>query len=395
MLVPKQWTRIVGGLVAAIVFLLMLKGFHDYRPYREVLETVSQKFETSQPTSGEGEEATAASHPVETSTPTTASSMTMPTTFKLKPSDAIVPPPAKVSLSQSGDAISTPPVEVPQTQSEEFGLPDDHITPQKPTSITNGTSSSETSPQTAIRKAVVMGKMTSEDTDWVGQELVDWERSIYVVDLPEDEDSPTGLKTKMNKANEAIPYLTYIVENYANFPDVAVFIHAHRAGWPKAWHNDAPNYDAVNMLRGLHLPVVQERGFVNLRCMGSPGCPREIQLNRFPVDEEKTAEIAYPYIYGDFFNMTVEDVRQQVPIVATPCCAQFAVSKEQVWQWPKSEYERWLRVIEDSEVESHTLGTVLEYMWHIMFGREAIHCEHESACRAALYGYGSPGNWHS
>lgn len=375
MLVPNQWRRIVGSLVAAAVLLFLFKGFHDHHSLRDVFRLPANNFAASRPS------------------PSTSNSPT-PSEF-ISPPEALEPadvPAAPIATAlQADDVKIASPTNVLENQPTGFGLPTDLLVPQRPlTAATSPSALMNTpTPSAVLRKTIIMGKVSSENTEWVGQEMADWEHAIYVVDLPEDVDSPTGLRTKINKANEATPYLTYIIENYANLPDIAVFLHAHR----KSWHNDGPMWDSVSMLRGLHLSVVEERGFVNLRCMGSPGCPNEIQLNRFPVNENLTAEIAFPYVYGEYFNMTVEEVRQQVPIVATPCCAQFAVSRAQILQRPKSDYERLLKLIEDSDIESHVLGTVLEYMWHILFGKDPVHCEQEQACRAALYGYGNPGDW--
>lgn len=239
---------------------------------------------------------------------------------------------------------------------------------------------------TTLRKAVVMGKLSSDNTDWVAKELHDWESAVYVVDLPGNATSPTGFRTKMNKAREATPYLTYIVEHYDSFPDIAVFVHSHRNGWPKAWHTDARNYDTVNMLQQLRLNTVAERGFVNLRCIENPGCPNEIQLNRKYPDNDRKAELAYPYVYGQFFNMTVERVREEIPVVGTPCCAQFAVTRERVLKRPKQEYARYITLLEESTYDDHTLGGVLEFMWHILFGADPVNCEDHKKCWAEVYG---------
>jgi hypothetical protein len=239
-----------------------------------------------------------------------------------------------------------------------------------------------------IRKAVVIGRRLNEDTEWVLQKLPDWEHAIYVVDLMEaDAISPTGLRTKMNKGREAYVYLTYIIEHYESFPDVAVFMHAHRT----AWHTDAPNYDAAVMLRRLQLPYVQKRGYANLRCVGFPGCPDEVILNRNPPDEFRSAENAYAEVYAQFFNTTAQEVKEQIPVIGTQCCAQFAVSREQVWKRPRAEYERWRGLIETSALDDQTLGTVLEYMWHIIFGREAVDCESTDSCYINVYA--QPGGW--
>lgn len=245
---------------------------------------------------------------------------------------------------------------------------------------------SPTATPTSISKAIVMGKISSEDTDWVTQYLSDWDSYIYVVDLPSNSTSPTGFRTKMNKSKEAMPYLTYIIDHYPNFPDVMVFIHAHRMGYPQAWHNDAKNNDAVEMLRFLRTETVLERGYVNLRCQLVPGCPDEIQPYRDPPDPEKAPEQIFPFVYAEFFNMSISEVREHVTVVATPCCAQFAVSREQILKRPKASYEHYRAYLEQTSFDDDTIGRVLEYMWHIIFGQDLVHCNAPDVCYCEVYG---------
>lgn len=256
------------------------------------------------------------------------------------------------------------------------GEPKENPPPEK-------TSEEEPAPTTKI---VVMGKLSTEDTDWVTNDLTDWQNAIYHVDLKDNETSPTDLRTKMNKAREAMPYLTYIIDNYPSFPDVVAFIHPHRRGMPMAWHNDARSNDAVNMLRDLRLDTVLDRGYVNLRCNNEVGCPDEVQPFRDPPDPDRHAEHAFPYVYGHFFNATFTEMREEIPVVATQCCAQFALSKEQLLKKPKQEYERYRSFLEETHYDDATSGRVMEYMWHIIFGREAVHCENVFDCWCAVYG---------
>lgn len=232
-------------------------------------------------------------------------------------------------------------------------------------------------PTSGISKVVVMGKTQSEDTTWVHQLHPDWQSTVYCVDLPPDVPCPAtnGLKTPLNKAKEALPYLTYIIEHYARLPDVMAFVHAHRSGMPAAWHNDAPRHDAVRMLRDLRVDTVLERGYVNLRCIPDIGCPDEVQPFRSPPNPERHAEHAFPYFYAHFFNATFEQMQEEIPVVATPCCAQFAVSRAQVLQRELGWYEGVRDFLVETEYEDDVSGRVMEYMWHMMFGRGAVSCE--------------------
>ena len=239
----------------------------------------------------------------------------------------------------------------------------------------------------SISKIVVMGRLSTENTAWVS-ELPDWQSAVYDVEPSLNGTSrPNGLRTSVNKAHEAMPYLTYIADNYPSFPDVIAFVHAHRDGYPKAWHTDAFGHSAVTMLQDLRVETVLARGYVNLRCNGIPGCPAEIEPFRKDLDEEKQANAdAFLDVYGSFFNKTRAEMEREIPVVATPCCAQFAVSRQQILARPKEDYERYLHLLETTKYDDYTAGRILEYMWHIMFGRDAVHCEDMMTCYCDVFG---------
>lgn len=160
-------------------------------------------------------------------------------------------------------------------------------------------------------------------------------------------------------------YLTYVVENYEDLPDTIVFLHSIRKGYPAAWHNDAADYDNVNSIRDLRIDTVQKNGYVNLRCIGNPGCPDEVQPFRDPPEGHRTSEHAFPEAWRYMFQ--TDDVPR---IVGVACCGQFAVSKTQVHSRPKSDYERYLKWLRETPLDDEASGRVLEYMWHIIYGQQ-------------------------
>lgn len=208
-----------------------------------------------------------------------------------------------------------------------------------------------------------MGRLEKENTSWVGDSLPDWQSAIYTVDNP----NVTGLHTGTNKGREALPYLTYIVEHYDALPSTIAFMHAHREGYPRAWHNEGEGYDAVKMLQTLNISFVQRNGYANLRCIEIPGCPDEIQPFRNPREDHRSAEHAMVNAWQELFNST------EVPqIIATPCCAQFAVSSTQILQRPLSDYWRYLDWLLKTPLDDDTSGRVFEYLWHVIFGRDPV-----------------------
>ena len=211
-------------------------------------------------------------------------------------------------------------------------------------------------------KAIVMAHLSHEDVSWVHTELADWAPMIYSAD-----NASAPLALPRNKGREAHAYLYYLTTHYDRLPALVAFVHAHRAGYPEAWHNDNPGYSNVATLRHLRLDVVRRNGYVNLRCNGDVGCPVELEPRRDPPDPGRAAERAYA---GAWRAMGLAG---PVPAqVGAACCSQFAVSREQVRRRPRADYERYYRWLMETELDDATSGRVMEYLWHIIFGKDPI-----------------------
>lgn len=169
----------------------------------------------------------------------------------------------------------------------------------------------------------------------------------------------------MNKGHEAMAYLTYIIDNYASLPSTMAFIHPHPDGFLTAWHTDTALHSNIDSLDSLQLPFVQEKGYVNLRCNQNPGCIKEHWKNRWIT----------PLIWQELFNGTYANTsgdQDAPPYVAAACCAQFAVSRTQVLERPLSDYEHFRGWIFDTVKTDRESGRVFEYLWHVIFGMEAV-----------------------
>jgi hypothetical protein len=176
------------------------------------------------------------------------------------------------------------------------------------------------------------------------------------------------LHTSGNKGREANVYLTYLVENYEKLPSTIAFVHPHEDGYPRAWHTDADSHSNVKSLSSLRTEFVQSNGYANLRCIANPGCPDEIQPFREEYDnEDRRAEHAITDAWKQIFG------NDDVPnVIGAPCCAQFAVSRDQVRKRPLEFYVGALKWLHDTPLDDATSGRVFEYIWHIIFGQEAV-----------------------
>jgi Protein of unknown function (DUF3431) len=231
----------------------------------------------------------------------------------------------------------------------------------------------------SLRKMIVMAKTAFEDTRWVSDELPDWNASIYSW----DDLSGTTIPLMNDKGREANAYLTYLIDHYDDLADIVVFLHAHRGGNPRGWHIDNEDFDNALSVKRLRLEAVRKEGYVNLRCQFLPGCPIMFDTKAKEDPEES------PNIYLDAFKESWPALFPKEPIPETlgvACCAQFAVSKAQIRKRPRSDYERYKTWLLETRYDDHLAGTVLEYLWHVIFGRDPVHCPDIWECYCEVFG---------
>ncbi|KAF2158330.1 hypothetical protein M409DRAFT_71693 [Zasmidium cellare ATCC 36951] len=222
-----------------------------------------------------------------------------------------------------------------------------------------------------------MGRLQREDTGWVDEHLPDWRNAIYTVD-----NTSYPLSTPHNKGREANAYLLYIIQHYDRLPAIIAFLHSHRDGYPVGWHTDVPGYDNVLAMQTLRIDAVKHYGYVNLRCNWIPGCPDEVRPLSSAHNNPNNVQCQMPLVWRHFFG-ELSDVPD---VIATPCCAQFVVSREQVWKRPLEDYKRYHQWLMDTSLNDDISGRILEYLWHIIFGMDPVHCPDMNQCYRDVYG---------
>ncbi|KAJ9145406.1 hypothetical protein NKR23_g5461 [Pleurostoma richardsiae] len=236
-----------------------------------------------------------------------------------------------------------------------------------------------------LTKALVIASTSADDTAWLSSVPSDWAVHNYIVDRPSAAaDSAASDTVPANKGNEAMAYLTYIITHYDALPDVVFFHHAH----PSAWHQELDSAAEVSALRAQH---VARAGFASARCL--PGCENVMPLapagGGVPL-ERFGGRLGRDVLLTSLLEAFLDrDAGEEVPTrLAAPCCAQFAVSRGAVrarsreW-W--AELRGWLL---ETRLDSMTSGRLLEYTWHVWFGKEAEHCPDYEACRCHVFGIG-------
>jgi hypothetical protein len=170
------------------------------------------------------------------------------------------------------------------------------------------------------------------------------------------------------RGRESPAYLSYVVDFYDRLPDYSVFVHAY----PEQWHNDLFGPLTHNTLRNIRFESVDAHGYVNLRCQHNPGCPTGVHpLGPTQADIKNHDIRAYfSDAYQQIFNVSADEVPGEIGNV---CCGQFAASRERIRARPKEDYQRILDWAATTELTNDFgVGWVLEKLWHIIFGMDAV-----------------------
>ncbi|KAF2255062.1 hypothetical protein BU26DRAFT_514862 [Trematosphaeria pertusa] len=220
---------------------------------------------------------------------------------------------------------------------------------------------------------LVIAKTKEEDTSWMDTELPDQVKAVYVADDP-----TAPLHPPKNKGHEVMIYLSWIIDNYDNLPDVAIFMHAHQ----RTWHNDdILDHDAANLVKRLSRQRVWREGFVNMRCSWYPGCPDWMHPGETEENVYKQEEVLLAKSWSELFPL------DEVPaILAQPCCAQFALSRERIQAKPHTQYVWYREWLFSTKLPDFLSGRIWEYVWQFVFTGNNVYCPKEHICFCDQFG---------
>lgn len=230
-------------------------------------------------------------------------------------------------------------------------------------------------PGASYSKTLVVTRTKREDVSWITESFRDSniETIIYVADDPWAPYHPPK-----NKGNEAMIYLTYIIDHYESLADVNIFMHSHRY----AWHNDQLlDRDAVQMVNRLSPERVQREGYMNMRCDWLPGCPNWLDISATELNRNKKEEVEIAGIWPELFP------GEPIPhVLAQSCCSQFAVSRDRIRALPKARYVHLRNWLMRTPLRDSISGRIWEYVWHFVFTGQTIYCPKEHVCYCDGYG---------
>ncbi|KAH0845675.1 hypothetical protein FOPE_11998 [Fonsecaea pedrosoi] len=235
-------------------------------------------------------------------------------------------------------------------------------------------------------RVLVTTRLPGEDTSWLDRDLPDLPKKIYSIDATDsDSGSGNGPSATNRGSEEAVAYLTYIIDHYDALPDIVLFFRPAK----KSRHNnvvlDADTGVTIKLLSDAH---VMRQGYFNARCHLDPGCPdwlhvdqpvRKYDLVRKPAEPALTSAL-----FHDLFGHDTPIPRA----LSQPCCAQFAVSGERIRQRSVDEYRHyraWLKRTSDDS-SSKFSAAILEYSWQYIFTGLFEFCPSPHRCLCDGYG---------
>lgn len=225
----------------------------------------------------------------------------------------------------------------------------------------------------AYSRVIVLPCMKEDEVAWIKEELPNVEIAVYNAN-----DSAASLHPPKNKGHEVMVYLTYIIENYTQLPDIAIFMHAHR--WTHH-NNELLDNDAVQMISKLSSDHVFREGYFNMRCQWDPGCPEWLNPTNLHANLGKQEEVVLSRCWRELFPL------DPLPgFLAQACCAQFALSKERILSIPLSRFMFYRNWILMTPLSDYISGRIWEYSWQYIFTGRHANCPAEHICYCDGFG---------
>ena len=226
---------------------------------------------------------------------------------------------------------------------------------------------------------VVIASKASEDTSWVKLKFPRMNSAIYIVD---DDNANRQFRTPMNKGNEAMVYLTYIIDHYEHLPAVSVFAHAHI----KSEHtDDVLGGSMVESLQRLRPSQVQKDGYFNMRCNWKPGgCP--LYLNLHDPARSKFGGMEQASILKAAWSELFPSSTASPEWASQPYGGQFAASREAIRNVPLKDWVRWRDWLVMTELTDYHSGRVWEYTWQYVLAGMSTFCPPPRDCYCEGYG---------
>jgi hypothetical protein len=234
----------------------------------------------------------------------------------------------------------------------------------------------ETSGGKSAERFIIKVKLEGEDTSWLPKLEPNWKHEIISIEPMYSNAHPKAHRP--DKGRVANAYLAWIIENYNDLPETAVFL-------PPSDPFQEETLDLSAAIPAIQIPFIQSSGYANLHCPTSKSfttCNGKSLNPMKPSYELRTLEAKIPDVWRECFGQ-----RAGVPErIASVLGSEFAVSREQVKKRSVEDYLKLWSWLNKTIMDDDSSGLVLEYIWHVVFGKDPVFCPEETRCGCDLYG---------
>ena len=213
--------------------------------------------------------------------------------------------------------------------------------------INHYSNSSVWNPARNYSKIIVISRWR-EDISWIDLYVGDIDHVVY-----NKEDMLASHNVPNNKAQEATCYLRYIIDYWGKFPEIVVFLHAHRF----AWHQQGPD-DMVSGLKSLQWGKYDYM-------------PLQTSMLTHSWFRERDNNLQYAFNHF-LWEQVLSELGPPPEIIVCPCCAAFAIKREAILRRSKSFYENIYNFLQATNITNFISSRTMEYTWHIIFGQPHV-----------------------
>lgn len=231
------------------------------------------------------------------------------------------------------------------------------------------------SDSTPAERLIVKTKLEDEDTKWLEQYEPAWQHDLITIKSMYPHAHPDAHRPDKGRIADA--YLRWIIENYNNLPETLLFL-------PPADTQSKDSVDMQDILNHIQIPFIQQSGFANLRCPTQKSrttCNDKVLDTLKPPFELRTLEAKIPKIWQDLFGKGLNVPSQ----IAAVLGADFVVSRAQVQRRSVADYLKYWTWLNRTIMDDDSSGLLFEYLWHVVFGKDAIFCPEPARCECEQY----------
>lgn len=191
-------------------------------------------------------------------------------------------------------------------------------------------------------QVVVASSHYKEDLNWIN--LVNYPVKVFSKTIKNQN------FIDFNKVQEVPAYLKYIIENYSNLPEYSIFVHGHL-------FSEHQSDNIINLINNIKL----DKPIVNLN-------RQDWKQTISKGDEYNDRKFSW---IEESWNDLIGEWLPLPDSLSFPSCAQFAVHKSCITQYPIEFWQNLFKWCKETQLENFISSRIFEYIWYYIFSRKA------------------------